>query len=141
MLRAGFHALPPAHALVAPTPSHVCAELSINPLAARLVRLLDGCNYRDFVRFLAAFSSRASARDKAQFMFDCYDVDGDGVVSADDLRNMLRYLVAGHLSEEQVEKVVQKCMEECGASGAITAEQFAKHVDTSSFEVQVPQRL
>ena len=117
------------------------AELSINPLATRLVRMLDGCNYRDFVRFLAAFSSRTAAKDKAAFMFECYDVDGDGLLTADDLRNMLRYLVAGHMSDEQVDKVIGQCFKECGGIPGIDADTFAKFVDTASFEVAVPQRL
>jgi serine/threonine-protein phosphatase 2B regulatory subunit len=103
--------------------------------------MLDGCNYRDFVRFLAAFSPRATRRSKAAFMFDCYDVDGDGTVSADDLRNMLHYLVAGHLSEEQVERVIGKCFEETGRSAGITLEDFVLHADTAALEVHVPQRL
>jgi Ca2+-binding EF-hand superfamily protein len=45
-------------------------ELSINPLASRIVRMLDGCNFKEFARFLAAFSSRASQEKKLRFMFE-----------------------------------------------------------------------
>lgn len=49
------------------------AELSINPLASRIVRLLDGSNFKEFVRLLAAFSGRASQEKKLKFMFEvCY---------------------------------------------------------------------
>ena len=114
------------------------AELSINPLAPRLVRMLDGCNYRDFVCFLAAFSPRASPASKAQFMFDCYDVDGDGVVSADDLRSMLRFLVAGQMSEEQVEALVATCLRDAGGGDGVARETFTRFVDVARLEVTVP---
>jgi hypothetical protein len=118
-----------------------CAELSINPLAPRIVRLLNGSNFRDFVRFLAAFSSRARTEDKVRFMFECYDVDGDGEVSPDDLRNLMTYLVAGHMSDDQVETVLTSCFDEAGAGATITLEQFSKFVDVSRFQVQVPRRM
>lgn len=53
-------------------------ELSINPVAQRLVRLFECVNFRDFAKLLAAFSARASREDKLAFMFSMYDVDGDG---------------------------------------------------------------
>ncbi|KAK9828732.1 hypothetical protein WJX72_001762 [[Myrmecia] bisecta] len=55
-------------------------ELSINPLARRLERLFESVNFKEFVAFLSAFSGRASADDKAKFLFTVYDVDGDGLV-------------------------------------------------------------
>ena len=45
------------------------AELSINPLAARICRMLDGCNFMSFVKFLAAFSARATDEAKRRFLF------------------------------------------------------------------------
>ena len=48
----------------------VIPELSINPLAHRIVRMLDGCNFADFVRFMANFSPRATPEAKARFIFE-----------------------------------------------------------------------
>jgi hypothetical protein len=53
-------------------------ELSINPLAQRLVRMFESVNFREFVKVLSAFSPKASRADKITFMFQVYDVDGDG---------------------------------------------------------------
>lgn len=53
-------------------------ELSINPLAQRLVRMFESVNFREFVKVLSAFSPKASRADKIAFMFQVYDVDGDG---------------------------------------------------------------
>lgn len=53
-------------------------ELSINPIVQRLVRQFESVNFKDFCRLLSAFSSRASHQNKLGFMFQVYDVDGDG---------------------------------------------------------------
>eukprot|EP00798_Chlamydomonas_sp_ICE-L_P030183 gene30183-35168_t len=71
-------------------------ELSINPIASRLVRMYESVNFKEFVKLLSAFSSRASRDEKLEMMFHVYDVDGDGSVSPDDMRGMLRHL-AGSL--------------------------------------------
>ena len=79
-------------------------ELSLNPIASRLVSALFSCmreqamhcilkffmppplkvriyesvNFREFTKLLAAFSPRASRNIKLEYMFLVYDVDGDG---------------------------------------------------------------
>jgi len=53
-------------------------ELSINPLAQRLVRLFESANFTQFVRLLAPFSSAAPREAKLGFLFSLLDVDGDG---------------------------------------------------------------
>lgn len=52
---------------------------------------------QDFVHLLSAFSIRASIEDKAHLIFNVYDSDGDGLVSADDLELMLRQLAGSSL--------------------------------------------
>ena len=52
---------------------------------------------QDFVHLLSAFSIRASTEDKAHLIFNVYDSDGDGLVSADDLELMLRQLAGSSL--------------------------------------------
>ena len=46
---------------------------------------------------LSAFSIRASIEDKVHLIFNVYDSDGDGLVSADDLELMLRQLAGSSL--------------------------------------------
>lgn len=101
--------------------------------------MLDGCNYRDFVKFLAAFSARASPQAKATFMFECYDVDGDGAISHDDLRSMLQYMTTGQLSEEQVEQVLAKCLDEAGPEG-VTVGHFLRSGGFEELVAEVPHR-
>jgi Ca2+-binding EF-hand superfamily protein len=42
------------------------------------VRLFESVNFKEFVRLLSAFSSRASREVKLDAMFSVWDVDGDG---------------------------------------------------------------
>eukprot|EP01025_Chloroclados_australasicus_P037592 TRINITY_DN38428_c0_g2_i1.p1 TRINITY_DN38428_c0_g2~~TRINITY_DN38428_c0_g2_i1.p1 ORF type:complete len:238 (-),score=19.31 TRINITY_DN38428_c0_g2_i1:106-819(-) len=118
-------------------------ELSINPLAPRMTRMLDGCNFKDFVRFLSAFSPAASQQDKLRFMFEVYDVDGDGLLTHDDLRNILSYLVGGQLTEEQIQSLLKQIEEEAGTTHGIDFDLFQTFAQKAakSFEVQVPTRL
>ena len=67
-----------------------------------------------------------------------YDLDGDGLLSQDDLRSMLSYMVGGELSEEQCQEFLAKCAEEAGTVSGINFATFCKHADVSSLEVQVP---
>jgi hypothetical protein len=45
-------------------------------------------------------------------MFRVYDVDADGIVSRNDLEIILRQLVGSTLSEEKIDALVQKAMNE-----------------------------
>ncbi|CAI5501443.1 unnamed protein product [Closterium sp. Naga37s-1] len=91
-------------------------EFAINPLAHRLLGMLEGVNFKDFVKWLAAFSSRATAEDRTRLVFAVYDVDGDGRISKGDLLAMLRDLSGGFLSDEQREEVVVQAMQQAGFS-------------------------
>lgn len=53
-------------------------ELSINPLAHRMIRLFEGVNFKEFCRLLAPFSRKATSDMKVAAMYTVFDVDGDG---------------------------------------------------------------
>jgi Ca2+-binding EF-hand superfamily protein len=44
----------------------------------RIVRIFEAVNFKEFVRLLSAFSSRAERDDRITFLFTVYDIDGDG---------------------------------------------------------------
>jgi serine/threonine-protein phosphatase 2B regulatory subunit len=93
-------------------------ELSINPLAQRLVRTVESANFTEFVRVLAAFSARTPREDKVRFIFDVYDVDGDGVVSREDMSAVLRQLGGASLSESAVQQLIDRAFAEAAKAGA-----------------------
>jgi len=87
-------------------------ELAINPLAPRIVQLFVNVNFKEFCRLLSLLSKNADEKAKISFMFRVYDVDADGIVSRNDLEIILRQLVGSTLSEEKIDALVQKAMNE-----------------------------
>ena len=105
-------------------------ELAINPLAQRMVQVFGNCNFKDFVRLLSAFSSRASQAEQLRFLFELCDVDEDGEVSRTDLLTVLRTRAGAQLTDAQTVELVDRAMEEvapgkCGER-ALSFEQFCK---------------
>ncbi|KAL6984931.1 hypothetical protein U1Q18_018312 [Sarracenia purpurea var. burkii] len=89
-------------------------EFAVNPLSQRLLRMLDGLNFKEFVAFLSAFSGRASLQHKIEFIFKVYDSNGNGKVSFNDMLDVLRDLTGQFISESQREKVLTQVLEEAG---------------------------
>ncbi|KAL1312132.1 hypothetical protein AAHE18_16G016000 [Arachis hypogaea] len=52
----------------------------MNPLSQRLLKMVDGINFKDFVAFLSAFSAKATAQHKIELIFKVYDSDRNGKV-------------------------------------------------------------
>lgn len=88
-------------------------ELSINPLNKRIAYFCDGINFKEFVRILAPYSRRASREDTLRALFGVWDVNGDGCVCHEDVELLIRQAGGGHLREEEVQRVVDRVMEEC----------------------------
>jgi serine/threonine-protein phosphatase 2B regulatory subunit len=119
-------------------------ELSINPLAQRLVRMVESANFTEFVRVLAAFSSRTPREDKVRFIFEVYDVDGDGVVSREDMSVVLRQLGGAGLADAQVHELIDRAFGEAGVSDGLRPGDFAaalKDQDLSGMVVTVPSEF
>eukprot|EP00253_Pinus_taeda_P004258 PITA_04258 len=95
-------------------------EFAVNPLSQRLLRMLDGLNFKDFLAFLSSFSSRASIREKIEY--------GNGKVTLEDILEVLRDLTGSFISEEQRQQVVGQVLEEAGYSKdcGLTVEDFVK---------------
>jgi Ca2+-binding EF-hand superfamily protein len=95
------------------------------------------------MRFCAARSCWKSFTPKYIYVIwlQVYDVDGDGLLTEEDLRSMLSYLVGGQLSEEQLREIISKCQEEAGTGTGISFETFQRFSDVSNFHVSVPTRM
>ncbi|KAJ1281476.1 hypothetical protein BS78_04G308900 [Paspalum vaginatum] len=117
-------------------------EFSLNPLSKRLLRMVDGLNFKDFVAFLSTFSAKASLRQKLELIFKVYDVDGKGKVTFKDLLEVLRDLTGSFMSEEQREKVLTKVLEEAGYTrdSVFSLDDFIQIIDHPGLkmEVEVP---
>ncbi|MBA0557960.1 hypothetical protein Golob_015001, partial [Gossypium lobatum] len=78
-------------------------EFAMNPLSQRLLKMVDGLNFKDFVAFLSAFSAKASVQQKVKLIFKVYDSDGNGKVSFSDMLEVLRDLSGSFISDVQRE--------------------------------------
>ncbi|KAL2502437.1 Calcium-binding EF-hand family protein [Forsythia ovata] len=117
-------------------------EFAVNPLSQRLLRMLDGLNFKEFVAFLSAFSSRASLQQKVEFIFKVYDSDGNGKVTFNEMLDILRDLTGQFISEQQREEVLTQVLEEAGYAkdSLLVQADFMKILGNSSLkmEVEVP---
>lgn len=117
-------------------------EFAMNPLSQRLLKMVDGLNFKDFVAFLSAFSTKASIQQKIELIFKVYDTDGNGKVSFDDILQVLRDLSGSFMSDEQREKVLIQVLEEAGYTrdSCLTLDDFIKVFGSvgPNMEVEVP---
>ncbi|PON99347.1 Parvalbumin [Trema orientale] len=117
-------------------------EFAVNPLSQRLLRMLNGLNFKEFVAFLSAFSPRASLQHKIEFIFKVYDSDCNGKVTFSDILDILRDLTGQFISEQQREQVLTRVLEESGYTkdSALNISDFMKILGNSGIrmEVEVP---
>lgn len=117
-------------------------EFAVNPLSQRLLRMLDGLNFKEFVAFLSAFSSRTSINQKIEFIFKVYDLDCNGKVTFDDIMSVLRDLTGSFMTEQQRQKVLIHVLEEAGYTkdSSLVLSDFIKTLGNSDLkmEVEVP---
>ena len=86
-------------------------ELAMNPLVLRIVAQFDEkendhINFREFCNTLSVFSPAASKNDKIQFIFDIYDKDHNGVVTAPEMYEILKQMLGNSISTEKMEEIV-----------------------------------
>ncbi|KAJ1700388.1 hypothetical protein LUZ63_000167 [Rhynchospora breviuscula] len=117
-------------------------EFAVNPLAQRLLRMLDGLNFKEFVAFLSAFSPRTTRHQKIEFIFKVYDSDCNGKVTFDDILCILRDLSGSFMSEQQRQKVLMHVFQEAGYTpdSSLVFSDFMKIFGNSELkmEVEVP---
>ncbi|XP_068668554.1 uncharacterized protein [Aristolochia californica] len=117
-------------------------EFAVNPLSQRLLRMVDGLNFKDFVAFLSAFSSHASLQQKIELIYKVYDLDCNGKVAFNDILDVLRDLTGSFMSEEQRKQVLSHVLEEAGYAreSLLTVDDFFKILSNSGLkmEVEVP---
>ncbi|CAM8970326.1 hypothetical protein QQ045_003334 [Rhodiola kirilowii] len=114
-------------------------EFAMNPLSQRLLKMVDGLNFKDFVAFLSAFSANASTQKKIEFIFKVYDTDYNGKVSFDDILQVLCDLSGPFMSDEQRERVLSQVLKEAGYSrdSNLVLDDFVKVLGTSGLKMEV----
>lgn len=88
--------------------------------------------FEEFLAILNVLSSKATPEEKLAFAFKITDMDGDGVVSRDELTNMLRATVEENdlvLDDAQLHSVVDATFAELpSAKGGISLSQYGSLV-------------
>ncbi|KAG8060603.1 hypothetical protein GUJ93_ZPchr0002g23945 [Zizania palustris] len=117
-------------------------EFSLNPLSKRLLRMVDGLNFKDFVSFLSTFSVKASICQKIEWIFKVYDIDGKGKVTFRDLVEVLRDQTGSFMTDEQREQVLTNVLGEAGYTWdcTLSLDDFIQIIDHPGLkmEVEVP---
>ncbi|XP_039119198.1 calcineurin subunit B-like [Dioscorea cayenensis subsp. rotundata] len=117
-------------------------EFSLNPLSQRLLKMVDGLNFKDFVAFLSAFSPLATPHQKMELIFKVYDIDSKGRVTFSDLIEVLRDFTGSFMSDKQREQVLSRLLEEAGytRNSSLLLDDFIKILGKSGMkmEVEVP---
>lgn len=91
-------------------------EVSMNPLADRVIVLFDRegtgrINFLHFLETIAVLSNRSKFPERrAEALLRIYDVDGDGRVSLEDLKAVVKLQVADNLSAAQIEEVARRML-------------------------------
>ncbi|XP_047314676.1 calcineurin subunit B type 1-like [Impatiens glandulifera] len=89
-------------------------EFAMNPLSQRLLKMVDGLNFKDFIGFLSAFSAKATIHQRIEFIFKVYDSDCNGKLSFNDILQVLQDLSGPFMSDKQREEVLKQVIEEAG---------------------------
>lgn len=89
-------------------------EFALNPLSQRLLRMVDGLNFKDFVSFLSAFSTKATVQQKIEIIFKVYDSDCKGRVTFNDILEVLNDMTGSFMTDNQREEVLSQLLEEAG---------------------------
>ena len=88
-------------------------DLSENPLSQRVISVFDK-NKDGRVSFVEFVSGLARAttdeNSKRRFLFDVYDMDGDGLISNADLYNAVKMMSGDNLTPIQLQQLVDRTM-------------------------------
>ncbi|KAI9360803.1 hypothetical protein DFJ73DRAFT_815021 [Zopfochytrium polystomum] len=119
-------------------------QIASNPLAVRLVSVLDGdgtgdVDFKEFIMGLSAFSSKGNKEDKLRFAFKVYDMDRDGYISNGELFLVLKMMVGNNLRDQQLQQIVDKTIMEADLDmdGKISFEEFTKMVENTDIARQM----
>ncbi|XP_067939412.1 calcineurin B homologous protein 1-like [Watersipora subatra] len=135
-------------------------ELAINPLGDRIVHSFfqegddeETLNFRQFMRTLAHFRPYRKSKDadhnlnsreeKLRFAFRMYDLDGDGLISREELLAVLHMMVGANISEDQLGSIADRTIAEADKDGdrAISFTEFCECMERVDVEQKMSIRF
>lgn len=90
-------------------------EVHMSPLGLRVCSMFSRdaegrINFRSFARGLSVLGSRAPVATRSEALFKIYDVDGDGRISEEDIRVVLRMATGSALSAAALNEVAAQTL-------------------------------
>ena len=97
-------------------------DVDKNPLGDRIWRILtksgeNSIDFKEFVKALATFNDKGNEEEKIKFLFNIYDIDGDGFVTKEELFVILKSLVGNSLTNAQLEQISTKTIDDVDTTG------------------------
>ncbi|KAI1730710.1 EF-hand domain pair domain-containing protein [Ditylenchus destructor] len=96
-------------------------ELKENPFRRRICETFsengESITFDDFLDMFSVFSEMAPLQLKLKYAFRIYDFDNDEHLGHDDLSRMIRCLTRDELSDEEVEFIIERIIEEADLDG------------------------
>lgn len=115
--------------------------LEQNPLVQRVISVFDtdgndSVDFREFVSALSIFAGQANHKEKLLFAFKLYDVDGDDLISREDLYSVLKTMVGDNLDDTQLWQLVDRTMFQADKDkdGYLCVQEFCEMVKGSGIE-------
>lgn len=113
-------------------------EFKENPFKRRIFEVfsedgLGNLRFDDFLDMLAVFNENTPRDIKAVYAFKIYDYDGDGEIGKEDFSLTLSALTRNQLTEEELDLVCQKVLEETDLDddGSISYTEFEHLIERS----------
>eukprot|EP01080_Neovahlkampfia_damariscottae_P012387 gene12387-6054_t len=113
-------------------------EIERNPLAERVFSIFDTkkddkVDFKSFLSALSVFNAQ-SKKDKIEFAFKIYDIDGDGYISNGELFTVLKGMVGDNLNDVQLQQIVDKTIIEADkdGDGKLSLEEFEEVLKENS---------
>jgi len=103
-----FHRLSKGQPKLAKTTLLNVPELTMNPLAVRVVSTMsegDYITFPEFVAALASFSVKAPVEESLAFVFRVYDEEGRGQLTSKILYDILKSVVGDELPDTQINEI------------------------------------
>ncbi|XP_041353258.1 calcineurin B homologous protein 1-like [Gigantopelta aegis] len=131
-------------------------ELAINPLGDRLVQSFfqenTDINFRQFMQVLSRFrpikanpeKNKLNTREeKLKFAFKMYDLDGDELISKNELLTILHMMVGTNISEEQLGSIADRTISEVDddKDNCISFQEFVKAMERVDVEQKMSIRF
>eukprot|EP00347_Sterkiella_histriomuscorum_P017614 403348664 len=103
-------------------------------------------DFKEFVRALSIFNDKQtqqqnqqqnSEEEKIRFLFNVYDIDSDGLISQEELKQVLKQLVGTSLSDLQLQDIVEKTIQDLDqdGDGKLKFEEFKRIFNNNNFDL------